>query len=159
MEKPGVCGESGEKGKKLNTPRKFLSMLGRLMPLEDDHITLHGLGLMARAGVPDVERAVPQRLEADLWLWPERGFSDLGEDLARTVDYSQAANLCRGTAGRGEYRLIETLADTLCADLLGAFPLKKVRITLRKFILPGTNAVSVTLTRQGAGSPAVSTHY
>lgn len=130
------------------------------MPLEDDHITLLGLGLVARAGVPDVERATPQRLSADIGLWPVRDFSGLGDDLARTVDYSEAARLCRATAARGEYRLIETLADTLCMELLGSFPLKTVRVTLRKHILPDTDAVSVTLTRHGAGSPAVSsTHH
>ena len=126
---------------------------------EEDHITLHGLGLVARAGVPDVERATPQRLAADLKLWPQRPLSDLGDDLASTVDYGAAARLCRVTAAHGEYRLIETLADTLCADLIRNFPLKMVRITLRKFILPDTDAVSVTLTRHGAGSPAVSTPH
>jgi dihydroneopterin aldolase len=63
------------------------------------------------------------------------------------------------TAARGEYRLIESLADSLCSDLLSTFPLKTVRITLRKFVLPDTDAVSVTLTRHGAGSPAVSTPH
>jgi dihydroneopterin aldolase len=124
---------------------------------EDDYITLHGLGLVARAGVPDVERATPQRLAADLKLWPRQPLSDLGDELARTVDYGAAAQLCRTTAARGEYRLIETLADTLCADLMDHFPLKQVRITLRKFIVSDTDAVSVTLTRHGAGSSAVPT--
>jgi dihydroneopterin aldolase len=126
---------------------------------EEDHISLYGLGLVARAGVPDVERATPQRLAADLKLWPHQPLSDLGDDLARTVDYGAAARLCRATAARGEYRLIETLADTLCEDLIRAFPLKRVRITLRKFVVPDTDAVSVTLTRHGAGSPAVSTSH
>ena len=127
-----------------------------MMP-EDDHITLHGLGLSARVGVPEAERAVPQRLSADVTLWPAAPLSSLGDDLERTVNYSRAAGLCHETGGRAEYRLIETLADALCADLLRAFPLKKVRVALRKFILPGTDAVSVTLTRRSDGVPAAST--
>ena len=129
------------------------------MLLEDDHITLYGLGLVARAGVPEAERATPQRLSADVRLWPQRPLSDLDDEIARTIDYDAAARLCRTTAARGEYRLIETLADTLCTDLIRNFPLKMVRITLQKFILPDTDAVSVTLTRHGAGTPAVSTPH
>ncbi len=119
---------------------------------ENDHITLHGLGFAARIGVPEVERAAPQRLAADVTFWPVRPLAGLEDELSRTVDYSAAATVCRETAGRREYRLIETLADVLCGDLLEAFPLKQVRVTLRKFILPDTDAVSVTLTRRRDGS-------
>ncbi|HWB01744.1 MAG TPA: dihydroneopterin aldolase [Verrucomicrobiales bacterium] len=126
---------------------------------EADHITLHDLGLVARAGVPDMERAIPQRLSADIRLWPRQPLSDLDDDLSRTVDYGAAARLCRATASRGEYRLIETLADSLCSDLLQSFPLKTVRVTLKKSILPDTDAVSVTLTRHGSGSPVAPTPH
>ncbi len=119
---------------------------------ENNHISLHGLGFAARIGVPDAERAAPQRLAADVTLWPTGAMEGLDDDLARTVDYSAAARVCRETAERQEYRLIETLADVLCGELLSAFPLKQVRITLRKFILPDTDAVSVTLTRRRDGS-------
>jgi dihydroneopterin aldolase len=127
------------------------------MTPEDDQITLHGLGLSGRVGVPEAERAVPQRLSADVTLWPAVPLTGLGDELDRTVNYSLAAGLCRQTVARGEYRLIETLADTLCADLLRAFPLRKVRVAIRKFILPDADAVSVTLTRRGDGLPAAST--
>lgn len=127
-----------------------------MMP-ENDHIALHGLGLTARIGVPDAERAVPQRLSADVTFWPATSFSGLNDDLARTIDYAAASRLCRETADNCDSRLIETLADRLCEALLREFPLKQVRITLRKFILPDTDAVSVTLTRRGDGLPAAST--
>ncbi len=115
---------------------------------ENDHITLHGLGFAARIGVPEEERAAPQRLAADVSFWPLKPLAGLQDELSGTVDYSAAATVCRETAGRREYRLIETLADVICGDLLQAFPLKQVRVTLRKFILPDTDAVSVTLTRR-----------
>ena len=121
---------------------------------EDNHITLHGLGFAARIGVPESERAAPQRLAADVTLWPVQRLTGLEDDLARTVDYSAAAMVCRETAGRSEYRLIETLADVLCGDLLRAFPLTQVRVTLRKFILPDTDSVSVTLTRRRDAVPS-----
>ena len=113
--------------------------------------------LNARVGVPDAERAMPQRLSADVTFWPFAPLSDLGDDLAQTIDYGAAARICRETAGAGESRLIETLADAICTGLLRAFSLKQVRVTLRKFILPGTDAVSVTLTRPCHEPPAAAT--
>jgi dihydroneopterin aldolase len=113
----------------------------------DDHITLHGLGLSAHLGVPEEERAVPQRVEADVTLWTAQPLAGLNDDLSRTVDYSQAADLCRETAGLRDYKLIETLAEEICAVLLRVLPLRQVRITLHKFIVPDSRAVSVTLTR------------
>ena len=124
------------------------------MSSDDDHITLHGLGLNGRVGVPEAERAIPQQLFADVTLWPVKPLMDLGDDLGRTVNYSLAAGLCRQTVARGEYRLIETLADALCSDLLRAFPLRKVKVAVRKCILPDTDAVSVTLTRHSDGVTA-----
>ena len=98
-------------------------------------------------GVPEIERAIPQRLEADITLWPQRRLSGLGDDLVGTIDYSAAAVTCRATAASGVFQLIETLAEQLCYALLAAFPLQGVRVSLRKFILPDTEAVSVSLTR------------
>lgn len=127
------------------------------MSPDQDHISLHALGLTARVGVPDVERATPQRLEADLTLWPHQDFAGLNDDLARTVDYDAAAKLVRRHASAGEWKLIETLGGELCAALLAAFPLAAVRLTLRKFILPDTAAVAVTLTRRRTPAASVST--
>jgi dihydroneopterin aldolase len=124
---------------------------------QDDHIGIHGLGLVARVGVPVLERATAQRLEADITLWPERRLSGLGDDLAGTIDYAAAAEVCRALAGEGECQLIETLAERLCGALLGGFPLRAVRVSLKKFILPDTGAVLVSLTRCREDVPAPST--
>jgi dihydroneopterin aldolase len=121
-----------------NTPESMSS---------SDHITLHGLGLTAHLGVPEEERAVPQRVEADLTLWPAEDLAGLNDDLARTVDYSRAATLCREVAGSRPWRLIESLAEALCTALLGAYGLRSVRVAVHKFIVPDSRAVSVTLTR------------
>jgi dihydroneopterin aldolase len=115
-----------------------------------DRIDLHGLGLVARIGVPEEERAVPQRLEADIGLWPATGLAGLEDDLCRTVNYYEVAVACRDEALRGERLLIETLAEDLCRLLLRRWPLARVRVRIHKFILPDTRAVSVTLTRQPA---------
>jgi dihydroneopterin aldolase len=115
-----------------------------------DRIDLRGLGLVAHLGVPEEERAVPQRLEADISLWPQAPLTGLKEELARTVNYYDVAVACRDEALRRERLLLETLAEDLCRLLLRRWPLAMVRVRLHKFILPDTRAVSVTLTRQPA---------
>ena len=130
---------------------------GNRMNPHDDHISLHGLGLVACVGVPDAERAIPQRLEADVVLWPAAPLQDLADDIGRTIDYSAAAALIREIAAGSAFQLIETLAETLCQRLLTAFPLIQVRLSIRKFILPDTESVAVTLTRRGPGTPAAFT--
>lgn len=118
-----------------------------------DQIELRGLGLVANIGVPEHERAVPQRLEADVTLWPARPLSDLGDELRRTVNYHEVALACRDEALRRERLLLETLAEDLCRLLLRRWPLALVRVRLSKFILPDTRAVSLTLTRQPSDFP------
>ncbi len=118
--------------------------------LNRDRIDLLGLGLVAQIGVPEAERAVPQRLEADVALWPVAPLAGLGEDLSRTINYYEVAVACRDEALRCERLLIETLAEDLCRLLLRRWPLALVRVRIHKFILPDTRAVSVTLTRQPA---------
>ena len=73
---------------------------------------------------------MPQRVEADLTLWPAEDLAGLNDDLARTVDYSRAATLCREVAGSRPWRLIESLAEALCTALLGAYGLRSVRVAL-----------------------------
>lgn len=123
-----------------------------LQPFETqrDHLQLHGLGLVARIGVPAEERALPQRLEADVTLWPSGALTDLGDDLSRTINYAEVAIALRAEAARQERMLIETLAEDLCRLTLARWPLEAIRVTLHKFILPDTRAVSITLTRRPA---------
>lgn len=118
--------------------------------IKRDRIDLHGLGLVSHIGVPDEERAVPQRLEVDVALWPSSPLAGLKDDVSRTINYYDVAVACRDEALRCERKLIETLAEDLCRLLLQRWPLALVRVRLQKFILPDTRAVSVTLTRQPA---------
>jgi FolB domain-containing protein len=112
-----------------------------------DRIHIHQLELAARVGVPEKERAAPQRLTASITLWPQRPAEELHDDIAKTVSYSK---VCEETKkfvlGRSD-KLIETLADRLAAHLLQLFSIQKIEIELRKFVLPDVDYVSVTVRR------------
>ncbi len=116
-----------------------------------DAIRIEQLEVFARIGVPDDERAAPQRLVFNITFWPRGNGMELADDIARTVNY---AAVCAETKsfvqGRSD-RLIETLADALANHLLGVFEIQRITIELRKFILPDVDYVSVTVTRERTG--------
>jgi phosphoglycolate phosphatase len=126
-----------------------LQRLLELAPLNDE-IRIEALELMARVGVPDLERAEPQRLTVSITLQPGRAFDDLGDDLGRTIDYAEVCqDLRRFVAGRQD-KLIETLAHNMAEYLLRRFGLARVELELRKFVLPETRHVAVRVVRQTA---------
>lgn len=115
-----------------------------------DAIRIEELEIFARVGVPDEERAAPQRLSVSITLQPRVAFADLADDLAKTVDYGAVcAELQRMATSRAD-RLIETLADAMAAHLLAQFPIARIKLELCKFILPQTKFVSVRITRTAA---------
>lgn len=113
-----------------------------------DTIHIAQLELSAHIGVPDEERAAPQRLTVNLALEPARDFSDLGDDIAKTVDYFAVSRAVQALAAERPRRLIETLAEEIAALVLTRFAVAAVEIELRKYILPDTAFVAVRLRRE-----------
>ncbi len=113
-----------------------------------DAIHLEQLELSAHVGVPDEERAHEQRLTASLTLWPARDFSELDDRIENAVNYAAVAETVTRLVGLRRDRLLETLASEIILELLATFPLRRVRLELRKYILPETAYVAVILTRE-----------
>ena len=110
-----------------------------------DHIHIEQLEVQARVGVADSERAEPQRLLLNVTFWPQK--TGRRDNIADTVDYSELAASLKQFAGQRDYRLIETLAEEMAGHLLARFPLRKVAVEIRKFVLPDADHVSVTAIR------------
>jgi FolB domain-containing protein len=110
-------------------------------------IGIQGLEVMAHVGVPEAERVAPQRLLIDLRfaaaLQPEK----LQDELDQTVDYAAVSLRVNEIVSEYPRKLIETLADDLTEILLQEFSLRWIELTIRKFILPQTEWVSVTVRR------------
>ena len=117
-----------------------------------DRIHIEQLEVFARVGVTENERSKPQRLTLSITVWPTSGFQDLQEDIARTVNYSAVAVTACEFLRENPAKLIETSATQLAAHLLQTFPIQKVQLELRKFILPDAKHVSVSVTRTAPGA-------
>jgi dihydroneopterin aldolase len=111
-----------------------------------DRIHIEQLEIYARVGVADSERAQPQRVTLNVTFWLNK--AGLRDNIADTVSYSEVAASLKQFLGQHDYRLIETLAEEGAAHLLARFPLRKVAIEVRKFVLPDAAYVSVTAIRE-----------
>ena len=112
-----------------------------------DRIHIEQLEISARIGVPEDERATPQRLAVSISFWLHQEASGLADKIENTVNYSAVANEARNFLRDQSVNLIETLADRLAMHLLKTFPMQKVTIELRKFPLADAKYVSATVTR------------
>ena len=115
-----------------------------------DQIHIEQLEISTHIGVPEEERATPQRLTVSITLWPRHNERDLGDNIDKTVNYSAVAEAAKSFARDQSVNLIETLADRLATHLLGTFAIQKITIELRKFVLEDAKYASVTVMRTAA---------
>lgn len=136
-------------------PDVMVRDLGELQKLLEsapspDEIRIEELELFACVGVPEEERAAPQRLAVSLRLEPRHNFRELGDELVRTVDYAAVCDELRDFVRDRVDWLIETLAEAMAEHLLKRFEIARVELELRKFILPETKYVAVRVQRNAA---------
>jgi len=112
-----------------------------------DEIHIEQLDVFTRVGVPEEERANPQRLTVSISFWPYQQTSDVADHIESTVNYSTVAEETKNFLRDQSVSLIETLAERLASHLLRNFPIQKLTIELRKFPLEDAKYVSVMITR------------
>ena len=100
-----------------------------------------------RVGVPDAERAQPQRLLLTVEL--ELNFSAAAKTdaIADTINYfAVTQRLLKFGEGR-EWKLIEKLAADLADVIWSEFKPQAVTVEVKKFIIPQARHVSVSISR------------
>jgi len=113
-----------------------------------DLIRVVDLEVFARIGVPDAERHKPQRLLITLDLSTDSFSHAAGTDnLAWTINYADVVQHVKNLVARRERKLLETLAEELAHDLLKSFPIKRITLEIKKFVLPDAQYVSVKIER------------
>lgn len=112
-----------------------------------DQIHIEELELSTHIGVPEEERAAPQRLTASISFWPYHEAGDLADKIENAINYSKVVEETKNFVRDQSVKLIETLADRLAFHLLKNFRMQKVTIELRKFPFEEAKYVSVTVTR------------
>lgn len=116
-----------------------------------DTITIADLEVFYRVGVPEAERAQPQRLLLTIELAQDFTAAAAHDDLQATVDYEAVCQRLQQLGEGRSWQLIETLAVEIAETLLHEFQPRAVAVEVKKFILPQTRYVAVRVQRSSRG--------
>lgn len=118
-----------------------------------DLIRVIDLEVLACIGVPDAERREPQRLLVSLEMSIDSfAHAARTDNLAWTINYVDVVEHVKNLAAERARKLLETLVEELASDLLKSFPIKKITLEIKKFVLPETRYVSVKIERSHVSS-------
>ena len=108
-------------------------------------ISLVDLEVFYRVGVPDEERAQPQRLLLTVELEADFTAAAKTDAIADTINYFAVTQRLLGFGERREWKLIEKLAADLADMILREFKPNAVSVEVKKFIIPQARYVSVQI--------------
>lgn len=111
-------------------------------------ISIVDLEVRYRVGVPEAERAQPQRLLLTVEMEYDFTRAALTDDISRTINYFVVTQRLLNLGEDREWKLIETLAVEIADIVLREFQPLVVHVEIKKFILPQTRYVAVSLTRR-----------
>jgi len=110
-------------------------------------ISIVDLEVFYRVGVPAAERAQPQRLLLTVELESDFTAAAKSDGIADTIDYfAVTQRLLKFGDGR-EWKLIEKLAVDMVEMILKEFRPQSVSVEVKKFIIPQTRHIAVSLKR------------
>ena len=112
-----------------------------------DKISIVDLEVFYRVGVPDAERAQPQRLLLSVVMESDFTAAAKSDGIADTIDYyAVTQRLLKFGEGR-EWKLIEKLASDIADAVLAEFKPQSVSVEVKKFIIPEARYVAVSLVK------------
>lgn len=112
----------------------------------NDRITIHNLELWTHIGVPDEERTSEQRLLVTIILETDTKPAAEADALEKTIDYDVVAKDVQ-TLAKTERKTIEKLAEDIATTVVQKYQPTRVHVTVKKYILPNADEVSLTITR------------
>src|ERR1017187_9865699 len=111
-------------------------------------ISIVDLEVFYRVGVPDAERAQPQRLLLTVAMEADFSAAAKSDSIADTIDYfAVTQRLLKFGEGR-EWKLIEKLAADIADAILSESKPQRVTVEVKKFPIPQARHVSVTVAKK-----------
>lgn len=112
-----------------------------------DIITINELEVFYCVGVPDEERAQPQRLLLTVEMEHDFCAAAVEDELSGTIDYFSVTQRLLKLGEGLHWKLIETLAVDITQMILDDFGPQRVTVEVKKFIIPEARHVAVRVTR------------
>jgi dihydroneopterin aldolase len=110
-------------------------------------ISIIDLEVFYRVGVPDVERAQPQRLLLTVEMESDFSKAAKTDSIADTIDYFAVSQLLLKFGEGKSWKLIEKLATDIADTILSEFKPQSVTVEVKKFVIPRARHISVVVTR------------
>src|SRR3984957_9978997 len=111
-------------------------------------INIVDLEVFYRGGVPDEERAQPQRLLLTIEMDSNFSAAAKTDSIADTIDYFAVSQRLLKFGDGKDWKLIEKLAADICEMILAEFKPQSVTVEVKKFPIPQARHVSVSLTKK-----------
>jgi dihydroneopterin aldolase len=108
-------------------------------------ISIVDLEVFYRVGVPDAERAHPQRLLLTIELASDFSAAAKSDAIADTINYFAVTQRLLNFGTGREWKLIEKLAADIADAILMEFKPQSVSVEVKKFIVPQARYVSVQI--------------
>jgi len=115
-----------------------------------DTITIKDLAVLCRIGVPDEERAKPQRLLITVSLSGNFSKACASDEIGDTLNYFDISRRIVEFCRTESYKLIEKLAHEIARLICRDFGAEVVKVHVKKFILSDARYVSFELKRSKA---------
>ena len=112
-----------------------------------DKTKIADLEVFYRVGVPDEERAQPQRLLVTVDMISDFTAAAMSDRITKTIDYFAVTQFLLKFGEEREWKLIETLVTNLADELLAKFKPLSVMVEVKKNAIPQAQYVSVSLIR------------
>ncbi len=97
-----------------------------------DYVFINQLKVEAIVGLLAHERTTPQTVVIDAKLYPSAGISNIGDNIAATIDYAAVCADISHITQTLQPKLLETLADAICAALFANYPVAQITLSLHK---------------------------
>ncbi|MCU0771322.1 MAG: dihydroneopterin aldolase [Verrucomicrobia bacterium] len=102
------------------------------------------LEVFFRVGVPDEERAEPQRLLVTVEMDVDAPRAATTDHLGDTIDYHRVSQDVLSYGENRSWKLLERLSAELAGLILAKYQPRRVRVEIKKFIIPQARYVSVS---------------
>jgi dihydroneopterin aldolase len=112
-------------------------------------ISIVDLEVFCRVGVPDAERAQPQRLLLTVEMEFDFSAAASSDAIADTIDYFAVSQRLLKFGEGKSWKLIEKLAADIADVILSEFKPQSVTVEVKKFVIPQARYMAVSLTRAG----------
>jgi len=114
-------------------------------------ISIVDLEVVYHVGVPDEERARPQRLLLTVVLESDFSAAIASDDVADTINYFAVTQRLLKFGEKRSWKLIEKLAADIATSLLTEFQSQSVTVEVKKFIIPEARYISVNVEQRRKG--------